>query len=185
MSCFAKKKLPVKSHRLLTDRQPDTRACIHMHTLTDAHAHTCKQTSTKSCQCIHVSAALLCIHSANVSSDVTKAHCVYVAPCTQIYHVECVCQHAYKVHTSVDAKIQLTLHYLSYALHFFFKYVLSQASARKRVQESNSLSDMDKLLFWAQKKDATIRTEREQAAAAEHERYELSIMSRAHSRPNE
>ena len=118
MSCFAKKKLPVKSHRLLTDRQPDTRACIHMHTLTDAHAHTCKQTSTKSCQCIHVSAALLCIHSANVSSDVTKAHCVYVALCTQIDHVECVCQHAYKVHTSVDAKIQLTLPFVRIAFLF-------------------------------------------------------------------
>ena len=47
------------------------------------------------------------------------------------------------------------------------------------MQESNSISDMDKLLFWAQKKDASIRTKREEAAAAEHERYELSVTSRA------
>jgi hypothetical protein len=46
----------------------------------------------------------------------------------------------------------------------------SQASARKRVQESNSLSDIDKLLYWAQQKDETNRTQQEQAAAAEHEK---------------
>ena len=45
----------------------------------------------------------------------------------------------------------------------------SQASARKRVQESNSLSDIDELLYWAQKTDETNRIQQEHAAAVEHE----------------
>ena len=47
-----------------------------------------------------------------------------------------------------------------------------QASARKRVQESNSLRGMDELLHFAQMEDETQRLLRQQAASAECERKE-------------